>query len=91
MKICEAVKRTTGKVKWSSERIPAGSITLANKTLIILTERGEMILAPANQIEFKPSARGQILGAETRAMPALSNGRFFARDKKKLVSIKLNP
>jgi hypothetical protein len=50
-----------------------------------------MILAPADEEEFKPSARGQILGAETRAMPALSNGRFFARDKKKLVCIKLNP
>ncbi|MEC7861050.1 MAG: PQQ-binding-like beta-propeller repeat protein [Verrucomicrobiota bacterium] len=85
------IESSTGKVKWSSERIPAGSITLANKTLIILTERGEMILAPANTDKFKPSARGQILGAETRAMPALSNGRFFARDKKKLVSIKLNP
>ncbi|MEC9035513.1 MAG: PQQ-binding-like beta-propeller repeat protein [Verrucomicrobiota bacterium] len=84
------VESSTGKVKWSSGRMPAGSITLANKTLIILTERGEMILAPANQREFKPSARGQILGAETRAMPALSNGRFFARDKKKLVAIKLN-
>ena len=85
------IESSTGKVKWSSGRIPAGSITLANKTLIILTERGEMILAPANTDKFKPSARGQILGAETRAMPALSNGRFFARDKKKLVSIKLIP
>ena len=85
------IESSTGKIKWSSNRIPAGSITLANKTLIILTERGEMILAPANEEDFKPSARGQILGAETRAMPALSNGRFFARDKKKLVCIKLNP
>ncbi len=85
------IESSTGKIKWSSKRIPAGSITLANKTLIILTERGEMILAPADEEEFKPSARGQILGAETRAMPALSNGRFFARDKKKLVCIKLNP
>ena len=85
------IESSTGKVKWSSGRIPAGSITLANKTLIILTERGEMILAPANTDKFKPSARGQVLGAETRAMPALSNGRFFARDKKKLVSIKLIP
>ena len=85
------IESSTGKIKWSSNRIPAGSITLANKTLIILTERGEMILAPADEEDFKPSARGQILGAETRAMPALSNGRFFARDKKKLVCIKLNP
>ena len=54
-------------------------------------EKGELVLAPASISEFKPSARGQILGAETRAMPALSNGWFFARDKRKLVSVKFNP
>ena len=53
--------------------------------------KGELVIAPASTKEFKPSARGQILGADTRAMPALSNGYFFARDKRKLVSIKFNP
>lgn len=85
------IDASTGKVKWSSGRISAGSVTLAKKTLLVLTERGELILAPASTKSFKPSARGQILGADTRAMPALAKGRIFARDKRKLVSIKLNP
>ena len=81
----------TGKLKWQSGRMAAGSITLAGKTLIILTERGELILAEASKSSFKAAARGQILGADTRAMPALSNGHLFARDKRQLVCAKLNP
>ena len=83
---CIEVK--TGKEKWRSGRMPAGTITLSKNTFIILSEKGELVIAPASTKEFKPSARGQILGADTRAMPALSNGYFFARDKRKLVSIK---
>ena len=81
----------TGALKWQSGRMAAGTITLAGKTLIILTERGELILAEASGSSFKPAARGQILGADTRAMPALSNGQLFARDKRHLVCVKLNP
>ena len=80
-----------GKIKWQSGRMAAGSVTLAGKTLVILTERGELILAKASNKSFKPAARGQILGADTRAMPAISNGRLFARDKRKLVCVKLKP
>ena len=85
------LKVKTGKTKWRSGRMPAGTITLSKNTFIILSEKGELVIAPASTKEFKPSARGQILGADTRAMPALSNGYFFARDKRKLVSIKFNP
>ena len=34
------IESSTGKIKWSSNRVPAGSITLANKTLIILSIEG---------------------------------------------------
>ena len=81
----------TGDIKWQSGRMAAGSVTLAGKTLIIVTERGELILAKASENSFKPAARGQILGADTRAMPALSNGHLFARDKRHLVCVQINP
>ncbi|MFP6874548.1 MAG: PQQ-binding-like beta-propeller repeat protein [Verrucomicrobiales bacterium] len=81
----------SGKIEWQSGRMAAGSVTLAGQTLVILTERGELILAKASNKSFDPAARGQILGADTRAMPALSNGRLFARDKRQLVCVKLKP
>ena len=77
-----------GKVLWS-ENFATGSVIAAGNQLIILTEKGELILAPAEPDGFKPSARGQILGATTRAIPALADARLFARDSKKLVCVDL--
>ena len=77
-----------GVVRWS-QRLPAGSVLLAAETLVVLTEKGELIVAPATPDGFKPSDRGNILAATTRAFPALSNGLLYARDGKKLVAVRL--
>lgn len=88
------VRAADGEGVWSAA-LPAGSVTLAGgsaaseATLVVLTEKGELILAPATSKGFEPTARGQILGATTRAYPALSGGRLFARDGKTMVAVKL--
>ena len=83
------IDAASGKVAWNTGRLPAGSVTLAGGTLIVLTERGELILAEADVARFEASARGQILANGTRAYPAISEGRLFARDKRHLVCVKL--
>ena len=82
------VRVADGVVRWS-QRLPAGSVLLAAETLVVLTEKGELIVAPATPDGFKPSDRGNILAATTRAFPALSNGLLYARDGKKLVAVRL--
>ncbi len=84
---CIAIE--TGEVAWDSGRLAAGSVTLAGGTLVVLTERGELVLAPATPEGFEPTARAQILGNGTRAFPALSGGRLYARDTKRLVCVAL--
>ncbi|MFN0125847.1 MAG: PQQ-binding-like beta-propeller repeat protein [Verrucomicrobiales bacterium] len=81
------VEGRSGARQWSA-RLPAGSVLLANDTLVVLTEKGELIIAPATPSGFQPSARGQILAATTRAFPALSGGLLFARDGKQLVAVR---
>jgi outer membrane protein assembly factor BamB len=85
------IEAATGEIKWTSEKIPAGSVTLAGDSLIVLTERGELILAKAGGESFSPTARGQILANGTRSFPALSGGRLFSRDKRQLVCVNLEP
>jgi outer membrane protein assembly factor BamB len=82
------VSAADGAVKWSA-RLPAGSLVSAAGTLVIVTEKGELILAPATPDGFKPTARGQILAATARAYPALSDGLLFARDGKSLVAVRV--
>jgi len=82
------VSAANGTVAWST-RLPAGSVLLAGTTLVVLTEKGELILAPATPRGFKPSGRGQILAATVRGYPALSQGLLLARDGKTLVAVRL--
>jgi outer membrane protein assembly factor BamB len=83
------VELKTGKVMWSVERFGAGTVTVAGDDLLLLTEKGELIKAPATPKEFKPGSRAQILGFEVRAYPALADGLLFARSRKQLVGVDL--
>lgn len=88
---CElrCVELTTGKILWSESGLKAGTVTLANDQLLVMTERGELIQAPASPKGFKPGQRAQILPFVVRAHPALADGYFYARSKDKLVCVDL--
>jgi hypothetical protein len=64
---------------------------LAKDKLLILTERGELVCTPATPDGFKPLARAQIFPFDTRAYPAIADGRLYARSKEKLVCFDLRP
>ena len=84
-----AVELRTGKVRWSEERFLAGTVTLAGDRLVILRERGELVLAPASPEGFRPLARAQVLRGVVRAYPALADGFLFARNEDTLVCLDL--
>lgn len=90
---CElcCVELTTGKVLWSEGGLKAGTVTLAGNQLLVMTERGELIQAPASPAAFKPAQRAQILPFTVRAHPALAGGLFYARSRDKLVCVDLQP
>lgn len=83
------VELETGKMRWSEDGFGAGTLMLAGDQLLILTEKGELVRAPATPLQFKPSARAQILPFQARAYPALANGLLYARSKDKLVCVDL--
>jgi hypothetical protein len=85
------VELKTGKVRWSEGNLKAGTVTLANDQLLVLTEKGELHRAPATPEGFKPTNRAQILPFVVRAHPALANGLFYARSKDKLICVDLRP
>ncbi len=76
------------EVKWTLS-MAAGSVLVADGKLLILTERGELLVAQATPEAWQLHYRAQITGAETRALPALANGLYYARDKRKLTCVDL--
>lgn len=83
------VELASGKVRWEEEGFGAGSVLIAGDKLLALTEKGQLVCAPATPEGFKPTARAQVLPFECRAYPALSAGRLYARSPKKLACVDL--
>jgi len=84
-----AVDVETGRIAWHEDRFGGGTVILAGDDLLILRERGELILAEATPTSFRPLARAQILGGVVRAYPALAGGTLYARNQRELVAIEL--
>ena len=84
-----SVEFSTGKTKWSQDGLGAGTVTLINDELLVLTEKGELLRAAATPAQFKPTARAQILPFTVRAYPAIADGRLYARSKDRLVCVDL--
>lgn len=70
-----------GKVKWKQTGLGVGALSAAmNEKLIILSEKGELVVAEASPDSFKPLARAQVLGGKCWTAPVLANGKIFVRN-----------
>jgi outer membrane protein assembly factor BamB len=79
------VEWKTGKVIWSREGFGCGSLLLADGQLIVMSERGDLVLVESTPKEFREKARASVLTGVVRAQMALANGKLYARDGKQLV------
>jgi outer membrane protein assembly factor BamB len=70
----------TGALRWTEKSVGSGSLMAADNKLIILGDKGELIIAEASAEEFKPIARAQVLGGKCWTVPVLSNGRIYCRN-----------
>jgi outer membrane protein assembly factor BamB len=78
----------TGEETWSHKGLGTGSLMLADEKLIILSEKGELVIARATPKEFEVLQRSQILSGKCWTMPVLSNGKIYARNAEgKLVCV----
>ena len=70
----------TGQIKWTQDGLGTGSLMLADGKLIILGERGRLVIAEASPDGFKELASKQILRGKCWTVPVLANGRIYARN-----------
>jgi outer membrane protein assembly factor BamB len=70
----------TGEIKWSDDSTGMSGAIASRGHLIILGERGELIIAPTSPDDFNPTLRVQILGGKSWTAPSLANGRLYARN-----------
>lgn len=74
------VDARSGRVLWRDPTPGLGGISAADGHLIVLGERGTLMIAPASKAGFKPSGRLQVLGGTSWTSPVLANGRIYCRN-----------
>ena len=70
----------TGKVQWAQRGLGEGSLCAASNTLIVLSEKGKLVIVDASAEKYSPIASAQIFRAKTWTVPVLANGLLYARN-----------
>ncbi len=83
------VEWATGKVRWSEPGIGAGVVIAVGGRLLLLTERGDLILAAANPGRFQAVAKAEVVPGTVRAYPALAHRRLYVRNENTLYCLRL--
>lgn len=76
----KCVKLEDGSVAWEEKSIGFGSLMAADGRLIILTEKGELVVAKAGSAGFEELSRAQVLSGRCWSSPVLANGRIYVRN-----------
>jgi outer membrane protein assembly factor BamB len=71
----------SGTVKWA-EKIGIGGLMAADGKLIVLSEKGELMVVEATPEKFKSISRAQALDGKCWTTPVLANGNIFCRNAK---------
>ena len=76
------IEAKTGKLIWKEKNIGSGGLILSNDHLIVITERGQLLISKASPDGFKPVTRKQIYGGKTWTVPTLANGILYCRNSR---------
>ena len=71
-----------GTEKWADATTGVRSLIIADGRMILLGEKGELIIAPATPERFNPTARFQVLGGKCWTSPVLANGLVYCRNSR---------
>ncbi len=70
----------TGKVLWSQSIFGTGTLIGAGDRLIVLSGKGQLIIAEASPQRFRRLAQAQVLGGRCWISPLLNDGRLYCRN-----------
>ncbi len=73
------VEFSTGRVVWNKGGFGRACVSLADATLIVLSETGELSIGKASPTGYTPAVRARILTGECRTVPVLANGKIYVR------------
>ena len=73
-------------MRWTKESFGCTSLIAVDRMLIAATDSGDLVLIEATAEGYREKSRFTALTKPVRASAALSDGRLFVRDGKKLAA-----
>ena len=70
----------SGETVWSDPSTGFGAITVVDDKLIVITEEGELQIAPVSPVEYSPVFKQKVIDAPVWTAPVLANGRVYCRN-----------
>jgi outer membrane protein assembly factor BamB len=70
----------TGDRRWEEKSVKGGALVLAGGALIVVSEKGDLVVAEASATGYKQLFRQTVLKERTWAQPVLANKRIYVRD-----------
>jgi outer membrane protein assembly factor BamB len=91
MAVSSNASRTTRDflIHWSRRDFGYGSLIAADGKLLALLTTGDLVLVQPSPDGYRELGRANLFDTTTRALPALANGRLYARDQQSLKCIDL--
>jgi outer membrane protein assembly factor BamB len=83
------IAAATGETRWDETGLGKGSLIVAGGRLVILSERGDLVLAEATPKGYTEISRCAPLKGSCCTVPALAGGRLFLRNDRLLVAVDL--
>jgi outer membrane protein assembly factor BamB len=87
--ILACVDAATGELKWKGGRYGYGQLVLSGDRIIVLTERGDLVLLAANPQQHEELASFSALAGKTWNMPAIVDGILLVRNIREMAAFDL--
>lgn len=69
----------TGDVKWKQEGFGPGQVILADKTIVAISDKGEIVFIDANSEKYTELKREQVVKGKVWSYPVLAYDHLYAR------------
>ena len=89
--ILASIDVETGKLNWKGGRYGYGQVLLASGHLIVITERGELVLVKATPESHQELARFQAIEGKTWNNPAIADGKLLVRNTLEMACYRITP
>lgn len=78
--VLKCLEFETGAEKWKETSVGFGALMVADGKLIIITDKGELVIAKASAAKFEVISRHQVLDGRCWSAPVLANGKVYVRN-----------